>query len=168
ASTTSRQPSQHAGSTSPPRRRRLRGSTWGSAGSPRWCAPRCTTSTPRTSSTASWTRSPRSIEPMEPDRSTIWPYDAQGNPERFYYSRYDHPSGVAAEQALGRLEGGDALLYASGMGAVTNVLLSFARAGTRIALAEGAYFGTGKLFGLLEPWGLEFVEYDQTGAPPEA
>jgi cystathionine gamma-synthase len=105
---------------------------------------------------------------MEPDRSTIWPYDAQGNPERFYYSRYDHPSGVAAEQALGRLEGGDALLYASGMGAVTNVLLSFARAGTRIALAEGAYFGTGKLFGLLEPWGLEFVEYDQTGAPPEA
>ena len=40
------------------------------------------------------------------------------------------------------LEGGDALLYASGMGAVTNVLLSFARAGTRIAIAEGAYFGT--------------------------
>ena len=105
---------------------------------------------------------------MQPDRATIWPYDPGGNPERFYYSRYDHPTGVAAEEALGRLEGGDALHYASGMGAVTNVLLSFARPGTRIALAEGAYFGTGKLFGLLEPWGIEFVEYDQTAAPPDA
>jgi cystathionine gamma-synthase len=105
---------------------------------------------------------------VQPDRSTIWPYDAQGEPERFYYSRYDHPAGVAAEDALGRLEGGDALLYASGMGAITNVLLSFARPGTRIALAEGAYYGTGKLFGLLEPWGIEVVEYDQTAAPPEA
>jgi cystathionine gamma-synthase len=105
---------------------------------------------------------------VQPDRSTIWPYDARGNPERFYYSRYDHPAGVAAEAALGRLEGGDALLYASGMGAITTVLLSFARTGTRIALAEGAYFGTGKLFGLLGPWGLEFVEFDQTEAPPAA
>jgi cystathionine gamma-synthase len=105
---------------------------------------------------------------VQPDRATIWPYDAQGNPERFYYSRYDHPTGVAAEEELGRLEGGDALLYASGMGAITNVLLSFARAGARIALAEGAYFGTGKLIGLLEPWGLELVEFDQTGPPPEA
>ena len=105
---------------------------------------------------------------MQPDRSTIWTYDADGDPERFYYSRYDHPAGVAAEEALGRLEGGEALLYASGMGAVTNVLLSFARPGLRIALAEGAYFGTGKLFGLLEPWGVEFVEYDQTGPPPAA
>ena len=83
------------------------------------------------------------------DRSTVWPYDESGKPREFYYSRYDHPTGVAAEHALGELEGGEALLYASGMGAVTNVLLAFARAGTRIALADGAYFGTSKLFGLL-------------------
>jgi cystathionine gamma-synthase len=102
------------------------------------------------------------------ERSTIWPYDAAGEPGQFYYSRYDHPIGVEAEQELGRLEGGDALLYASGMGATTNVLLSFARTGTTVALAEGAYFGTGKLLGLLAPFGITYVEFDQSGAPPEA
>jgi cystathionine gamma-synthase len=102
------------------------------------------------------------------DRSTVWPYDESGQPRRFYYSRYDHPAGVAAEEELGRLEGGDALLYASGMGAVTNVLLTFARAGTRIAIADGAYFGTSKLMGMLRGFGIEYVEFDQTGAPPDA
>ncbi len=105
---------------------------------------------------------------MAIERSTVWPYDPAGEPRQFYYSRYDHPTGVAAEQELGRLEGGDALLYASGMGATTNVLLSFARAGATIALAEGAYFGTGKLLGLLEPFGLRYREFDQREAPPDA
>jgi cystathionine gamma-synthase len=101
------------------------------------------------------------------DRSTIWPYE-DGDPARFYYSRYDHPTGVAAESALGALEGGDALLYASGMGAVTGVILAFARPGTTVALADGAYFGTGKLLGLLAHWGITTVEFDQTGEPPDA
>ncbi|HEY8647032.1 MAG TPA: PLP-dependent transferase [Gaiellaceae bacterium] len=102
------------------------------------------------------------------DRSTIWPYDERGEPRRFYYSRYDHPSGVSAETELGRREGGDALLYASGMGAAMTVLLAFARPGTTVALAECCYYGTSKLLGLLEGWGISYVEYDQTGPPPEA
>ena len=106
---------------------------------------------------------------MEPvDRSTIWPYDERGEPRQFYYSRYDHPSGVAAETELGRREGGDALLYASGMGAAMTVLLAFARPGTTVALAECCYYGTSKLLGLLDSWGISYVEYDQTGPPPEA
>jgi cystathionine gamma-synthase len=106
---------------------------------------------------------------MEPvDRSTIWPYDERGEPGRFYYSRYDHPSGVAAETELGRREGGDALLYPSGMGAATAVLLAFARPGTTVALAECCYYGTSKLLGLLAGWGVSYVEYDQTGEPPPA
>ena len=106
---------------------------------------------------------------MEPvDRSTIWPYDERGEPGRFYYSRYDHPAGVAAESALGEREGGDALLFASGMGAAMTVLLAFARPGTTIALAEGCYYGTSKLLGLLDGWGISYVEYDQTGPPPAA
>jgi len=100
------------------------------------------------------------------DRSTIWPYDAQGEPGDFFYARDAHPTGAEAEARLGELEGGDALLYASGMGAETAVLLAFARPGTTIALAQGAYFGTSVLIGLLEPWGLRYVEYDQTEAPP--
>jgi cystathionine gamma-synthase len=106
---------------------------------------------------------------MEPvDRSTIWPYDERGEPRRFYYSRQDHPAGVAAETELGRREGGDALLYPSGMGAATAVLLAFARPGTTVALAECCYYGTSKLLGLLEGWGISYVEYDQTGEPPDA
>jgi cystathionine gamma-synthase len=103
---------------------------------------------------------------MEPDRSTIWPFDENGEPGRFYYSRNDHPAGAAAEAELGRLEGGDALLYASGMGAITTTLLAFGRAGAKVAVAEGAYYGTGKLIRLLADWQLELVEFDQTQAAP--
>src|SRR3954447_15751985 len=105
---------------------------------------------------------------MEPvDRSTVWPYDARGQPLEFYYSRYAHPAGVAAERALGELEGGDALLYASGMGATTAILLALAKPGDTVALASGAYYGTGVLLGDLARWGIRCVEFDQTGAPPE-
>jgi cystathionine gamma-synthase len=104
------------------------------------------------------------IEPV--DRSTVWPYDERGEPGDFYYSRYAHPTGVAAERALGELEGGDALLYASGMGAATAIVLALVQPGDTIALAQGAYYGTGVLFGELERWGIRFVEFDQTTAPP--
>ena len=106
---------------------------------------------------------------MEPvDRSTIWPYDERGEPREFYYARYGHPTGAAAEARLGELEGGDALLYASGMGAETAVLLAFGGPGTHVALAEGAYYGTSVLLLELAHWGVTFVEFDQTGAAPDA
>ena len=104
---------------------------------------------------------------MEPiDRATVWPYDEHGEPGEFTYQRYAHPTGAAAERALGAIEGGDALLYASGTSAVTACVFAFCRPGTTIALAEGAYFGTGATFAQFEPWGLNVVEFDQTGAPP--
>src|SRR5712691_4809219 len=106
---------------------------------------------------------------MEPvDRSTIWPYDDHGEPREFFYARYGHPTGAAAEARLGELEGGDALLYASGMAAETAVLLAFGESGATIALAAGAYYGTSVLLRELGRWGLRFVEFDQTGEPPEA
>jgi cystathionine gamma-synthase len=100
------------------------------------------------------------------DRSTIWPYDERGQPRDFYYSRYGHPTGAAAEARLGALEDGEALLYTSGTGAATAIVLTFASPGTTIALAAGAYFGTSVLFRRLEAWGIRFVEFDQTGEPP--
>ena len=100
------------------------------------------------------------------DRSTIWPY-VDGEPGAFYYSRYGNPSQAAAESALGELEGGEALLFASGTGAATAVLLAFLQPGSTIALAEGAYYGTSVLFRALERWGLRFVEFDQREAPPD-
>jgi cystathionine gamma-synthase len=101
------------------------------------------------------------------DRSTIWPYDERGEPGEFYYQRYGHPSGVVAERALGELDGGHALLFPSGSGATTALVLAMLEPGATIALAEDAYFGTGRLFARLGHWGLKVVEYDQTGRPPD-
>jgi cystathionine gamma-synthase len=99
------------------------------------------------------------------DRSTVWPY-RQGKPGDFYYSRYANPTTAAAEAGLGELEGGEALLYPSGSGAITALVLALLEPGKTIALAQDAYYGTGVLFGALGRWGLRFVEFDQTGPPP--
>jgi cystathionine gamma-synthase len=99
------------------------------------------------------------------DRSTIWPYE-DGEPGEFYYQRYGHPAGVAAEQALGELEGGHALLFPSGAGATTSLLLALLEPGKTVAVAQDAYYGTAVLMRMLERWGLRVVEFDQTGAPP--
>ncbi len=101
------------------------------------------------------------------DRSTIWPYkDAE--PGEFYYQRYAHPAGVAAERTLGELEGGHALLYPSGSAATTSLLLTLLEPGKTIALADGAYYGTPTLVRALERWGIRLVEFDQTGPPPNS
>jgi cystathionine gamma-synthase len=103
---------------------------------------------------------------MSIDRSTIWPYE-DGEPGTYYYSRYANPTVVEAEQALGALDGGHALLYPSGSGATTALVLGLLHPGDTIALAEGCYFGTGVNFKTLERWGLRTVEFDQTTAPPK-
>jgi cystathionine gamma-synthase len=100
------------------------------------------------------------------DRSTFWPYE-DGELGEFYYQRYAHPTGVAAERVLGELDGGEALLFSSGAGATTAVVLALLEPGATIAVAEGCYYGTPTLFRELERWGLEHVEFDQTGPPPQ-
>ena len=105
---------------------------------------------------------------MDPplDRSATWPYE-DGEPGRFSYARADHPTGVACEEALGALDGGQALLFPSGMAAVTCVVLTMLRPGGTLALAEGAYYGHRTLLDHLAPWGVDVVEFDQTGPPPD-
>ena len=100
------------------------------------------------------------------DRSTIWPY-RDGEPGEFLYQRYGHPTGVEAEARLGELDGGHALLFASGAGATTALVLALLSSGSTVALAEGAYFGTGVILRELDRWGLRVVEFDQTGPPPD-
>jgi cystathionine gamma-synthase len=104
------------------------------------------------------------VEPL--DRSTIWPFEG-GEPGTFYYQRYAHPTGVAAERALGELEDGEALLFPSGSGAITALVLGLLEPGQTIALAEGGYYGTSLLFQALERWGVAHVEFDQTGPAPD-
>jgi cystathionine gamma-synthase len=100
------------------------------------------------------------------DRSTTWPFE-HGEPGRFTYSRFGNPTTAEAERRLGELDRGDALLFASGTAACTSVVLALLSPGQTVALAEGAYYGTGAMLDELRRWGVEKVEFDQTGAPPE-
>jgi cystathionine gamma-synthase len=105
---------------------------------------------------------------MEPlDRATIWPYDEQGEQGEFSYQRFGSPTVAAAEAALGELDGGTALIFPSGAGATTALVLSLLGTGDTIAVAEGGYYGTGLTFAALAHWGLRVVEFDQTGQPPD-
>ena len=99
------------------------------------------------------------------DRSTTWPYE-DGEPGEFSYARFSSPTVAEAERRLGELDGGEALLFASGAAAATSVVLALLFPGQTVALAEGAYYGTGVLLGELSRWGLRHVEFDQTGPPP--
>src|SRR3954452_9591723 len=108
-----------------------------------------------------------SVSPVPLDRSATWPYE-HGEVGPYMYSRYGHPTGTAAEEALGTLEGGRALLFGSGSAAETAVVLGVLEPGATVAVAEGCYFGTVGLLKMFEPWGLRVVEFDQTGPPPNS
>src|SRR3954470_5703901 len=64
------------------------------------------------------------------------------------YGRWTNPTWQAFETALGRLEGGDALLFASGRAAASAVVDQVPDGG-RVVVPSGAYNGTLVLFGEL-------------------
>jgi len=60
--------------------------------------------------------------------------------EREEYGRYGNPTVASAERKLAALDGGeDAVLYASGMNAVTSLLLSVLPAGAHIVMTNDCY-----------------------------
>jgi cystathionine gamma-synthase len=102
------------------------------------------------------------------ERATIHAYE-DATPGPLYYQRMAHPVGLEAEKLMGELEGGEALLFPSGSGATTALMLTFLKPGATVAVADGGYWGTvGLLRGELSRWGLRLVTFDQTGAPPPA
>src|SRR3954470_13200788 len=56
------------------------------------------------------------------------------------YGRPDNPTRRALEGAIGELEGGSALAFASGQAAITALLLSTLRSGDTVALPSDGYF----------------------------
>jgi cystathionine gamma-synthase len=102
------------------------------------------------------------------DRATIHAYE-NATPGPVYYGRAAHPVGLEAERILGELEGGTALLFPSGSGATTALVLASLEPGAIVAIADGGYWGTFALLANeLTRWGLEVVAFDQTGPPPPA
>lgn len=65
---------------------------------------------------------------------------AQGDIERFEYGRYGHPTQVAAERKLAALEEAeDAVLFSSGMSAITTSLFMLLKAGDHLIITDDAY-----------------------------
>lgn len=63
-----------------------------------------------------------------------------GGAERFEYSRYGHPTQLAAERKLADLEETeDAVLFSSGMSAITTSLFALLKSGDHIIITDDAY-----------------------------
>nr|WP_298683028.1 cystathionine gamma-synthase family protein [uncultured Dongia sp.] len=77
------------------------------------------------------------------------------------YSRFNHPNLQIVEERLAVLEGGEgALMFASGMAAITASILAFARPGDTILHSQPLYGGTETLLvGTLAPFGLKAVGF---------
>ena len=64
----------------------------------------------------------------------------EGVAGRYEYGRYGHPTQVAAEGKLAALEGAeDAVLFSSGMSAITTSLFALLQAGQHIIITDDAY-----------------------------
>lgn len=74
------------------------------------------------------------------DMDAVVSYQMQSNPEQEEYGRYGNPTQQAVERKLAALEGGEAaLLFASGMAAVTTTLLTFLSAGDHMVMTSDCY-----------------------------
>ncbi|GIE84053.1 cystathionine gamma-lyase [Actinoplanes regularis] len=84
------------------------------------------------------------------------------------YARTEHPTREALEAAIGELEGGAALVFASGQAAITAALLAVLRAGDRVALPADGYFPVRAFArGALADLGVESVLVPTAGPYPD-
>jgi len=64
----------------------------------------------------------------------------KGDADRYEYGRYGHPTQIAAEGKLKALEGAeDAILFSSGMSAITTTLFALLKSGDHIIITDDAY-----------------------------
>jgi cystathionine gamma-lyase len=104
--------------------------------------------------------------PFLPGPVFAGPYHLIGDPEGPYvYQRYGNPTWSAYEGALGELEGGEAVLFASGMAAVAAVMLPALRPGDAVVVPDDSYIWTrGIAREHLEPRGVEVRLVPTAGA----
>ncbi|MGD1050893.1 MAG: PLP-dependent transferase [Solirubrobacteraceae bacterium] len=83
--------------------------------------------------------------------------------EDYDYSRSANPTRMALEQALGELEGGGAVTFASGLAAEHALITVVCEAGSHVVLPADLYGGTYRLVDkVLARWGLTYDLVDQT------
>src|SRR5512146_2850049 len=76
----------------------------------------------------------------------------EGRSPKFLYSRYANPTVVATEEKLAALDNAErALVFSSGMGAISTALLALLKADDEIVCASAVYGGTYKLINEVLP-----------------
>lgn len=85
-------------------------------------------------------------------------------PTDMFYTRYGNPTVTAAEKAIAGLEGTEsALVFASGMGAITTTVLALLKAGDHVVAQRDIYGGATKFLGQWLPkLGIETTFVDTT------
>jgi len=93
----------------------------------------------------------------------------EGRSRKYLYSRYTNPTVVSAEQKTAALDRAErALLFSSGQGATTTILMTHARAGDEIVCSAAIYGGTLHLLqDVLAKFGIaaRFVSLEQLANP---
>ncbi len=83
------------------------------------------------------------------------------------YGRTDNPTYRALEAAIGELEGGDCVVFSSGMAAVTAALLTLVRPGDTVMLPADGYYKTRAFAAeMLKPLGVTILEVPTAGPYP--
>jgi cystathionine gamma-lyase len=83
------------------------------------------------------------------------------------YGRIDNPTWRALESAIGELEGGDCVVFSSGMAAISALLLTVLRPGDRLILpSDGYYKARAFAAQTLTPLGITITEVPTAGPYP--
>jgi cystathionine gamma-lyase len=113
--------------------------------------------------------SPVPGEPFLPGPVFAAPYhlDPFAGPGENGYGRPDNPTRRALESAIGELEGGAVRAFASGMAAITGLLLTVLRTGDTVALpADGYYTARSFAAGFMKDLGVDTVLVPTAGPYP--
>jgi cystathionine gamma-lyase len=97
-------------------------------------------------------------QPFLPGPTFAAPYHLAGpaDASRFNYGRYDNPTWARLEDALGELEGATSVVFASGMAAVSAVVIPALHSGDVLVAPSDAYPGIRAIaHDVLEPNGVE-------------
>jgi cystathionine gamma-synthase len=95
-------------------------------------------------------------------QTSTYAQDEAGKPRTYEYARTGNPTRTALEDALGALEGGRALCFASGL-AAESTILSTLKPGDHVVLADDVYGGTYRLLDkVFGQWGLSIDPADLT------
>ena len=88
----------------------------------------------------------------------------RATPTDMFYTRYGNPTATVVERAIAELEGVErALLFASGMGAITTTVFALLKSGDHVVAQRDIYGGAAKFFGQWLPkLGIETTFVDTT------